>query len=93
MPSTVAKNGIEAFVNEFSEAGLGKRDNGHPPMQPGRGMLDALGADITEGKGSRVRVHLNGVRATFHRPHPGKEACKGAVEAVRDFLANAGAAP
>ena len=56
-------------------------------------MLEALGADITEGRGSRVRVHLNGVRATFHRPHPGKEACKGAVEAVRDFLANAGESP
>ena len=35
-------------------------------------MLGALGADLEEGRGSRVRVALNGVRAVFHRPHPHK---------------------
>ena len=53
-------------------------------------MLEALGAEITEGRGSRVRVHLNGVRAVFHRPHPEKETDKGAVKAVRNFLTNSG---
>ncbi|WP_152052585.1 type II toxin-antitoxin system HicA family toxin [Tautonia marina] len=52
-------------------------------------LLGALGAEITEGRGSRVRVHLNGVRAVFHRPHPEKEASKGTVEAVREFLIRA----
>ncbi|NQZ61396.1 type II toxin-antitoxin system HicA family toxin, partial [Crocosphaera sp.] len=33
-------------------------------------LLLALGAEISEGRGSRVRVALNGVRAVFHRPHP-----------------------
>jgi hypothetical protein len=33
-------------------------------------LLSALGAEITEGRGSRVRVFLNGVRAVFHRPQP-----------------------
>jgi hypothetical protein len=33
-------------------------------------MLNASGAEISEGKGSRVRIALNGVRAVFHRPHP-----------------------
>lgn len=33
-------------------------------------LLVALGADVTEGNGPRVRVVLAGVRAVFHRPHP-----------------------
>lgn len=53
-------------------------------------MLDALGADIAEGKGSRVRLHLNGMKAIFHRPHPEKETDKGAVKSMRTFLTNAG---
>lgn len=53
-------------------------------------LFIALGADISEGNGSRVRVKLNGVRAVFHRPHPQKETDKGAVVSVRRFLENAG---
>ncbi|MDQ8188566.1 type II toxin-antitoxin system HicA family toxin [Pelagicoccus sp. SDUM812002] len=53
-------------------------------------MLSALGAEISEGSGSRVRVYLNGVRAVFHRPHPQKETDKGAVKSVRRFLEAAG---
>jgi hypothetical protein len=49
-----------------------------------------LGAAIEEGRGSRVRMTLNEVRATFHRPHPQPNANKGAVEAVRVFLTEAG---
>ena len=56
-------------------------------------MLAASGADISEGKGSRVRVYLNDVRAIFHRPHPEKETDKGAVKAVRRFLVTAGVTP
>jgi hypothetical protein len=33
-------------------------------------LLEACGAEIGEGQGSRVRIALNGVRAVFHRPHP-----------------------
>jgi len=36
-------------------------------------LLSALGAELSEGRGSRVRVALNGVRATFHEPHPRKK--------------------
>jgi hypothetical protein len=53
----------------------------------------ALGATISQGKGSRVRVLLNGVKAVFHEPHPEKETDKGAVKAVREFLENAGITP
>lgn len=56
-------------------------------------LLVALGAVVRQGKGSRVRVALNGVKAVFHEPHPQKEVCKGAVRSVRDFLENAGVVP
>ena len=50
------------------------------------GLFIALGAEVTEGKGSRVRVALNDVRAVFHRPHPERVTNKGAVKSVRRFL-------
>lgn len=56
-------------------------------------MLNAQGAEITEGAGSRVRIALNGVRAVFHRPHPQKETDKGAVKSMRRFLIEAGVMP
>jgi HicA toxin of bacterial toxin-antitoxin, len=49
-----------------------------------------LGAEVVEGKGSRVRITLNGVPSVFHRPHPNKEASKPTVRSVRQFLANTG---
>jgi len=66
------------------------------PAQPGLSWKDiesafiAIGAEVTEGRGSRVRVKLNGVKAVFHRPHPRKEADKGAVASVRKFFIEAG---
>lgn len=56
-------------------------------------LMRHLKAEITEGEGSRVRFALNGVRATFHRPHPKKETDKGALVSVRRFLENAGVKP
>lgn len=53
-------------------------------------LLIALGAEITEGNGSRVRIKLNNERAVFHRPHPEKVTDKGAVKSMRKFLNNAG---
>ena len=53
-------------------------------------LLKALGAEISEGSGSRVRLYLNGVRAVFHRPHPKKETDKGALKSMRRFLIEAG---
>jgi hypothetical protein len=57
------------------------------------GLLIALGAEVTEGSGSRVRVALNDVRAVFHRPHPQKETDKGAVKSIQRFLKEAGIRP
>ena len=56
-------------------------------------LLLALGAEISEGNGSRVRIALNNIRAVFHRPHPEKETDKGAVISMRRFLTEAGVAP
>lgn len=56
-------------------------------------LLVGLGAELSEGRGSRVRVALNGVRAVFHRPHPKKEADKGAVVSVGRLLKEAGVEP
>jgi hypothetical protein len=53
----------------------------------------ALGAAVTQGKGSRVRVLLNGQRAVFHAPHPERVTDRGAVRSVRDFLINADIEP
>lgn len=53
-------------------------------------LFKNLGADISEGNGSRVRIALNGVKLVFHRPHPHKETDKGAVVSVAKFLKNAG---
>jgi len=53
-------------------------------------LFVALGAEISEGAGSRIRVKLNDVRAVFHRPHPEKVTDKGAVNSVKRFLDNAG---
>ena len=56
-------------------------------------LLQALGADLSEGRGSRVRIHLNGVRAVFHRPHPEPDTDKGALKSMRRFLTEAGVKP
>ena len=53
-------------------------------------LFKNLGAEMSEGNGSRVRIELNGVKAVFHRPHPTGETDKGAVVSVQRFLKNAG---
>ena len=56
-------------------------------------LIHALGGEVMERAGSRVATRLNGVTAVFHRPHPQPETKKGAVDAVRQFLTNAGVKP
>jgi hypothetical protein len=59
------------------------------PWKDIEGLLNALGGEISEGRGSRVRIYLNGVRAVFHRPHPKRVTDKGAVSSMRRFLKEA----
>lgn len=56
-------------------------------------LLRHIGAEISEGRGSRVRIALKGVRAVFHRPHPKKETDKGALKSMRRLLIEAGVKP
>jgi len=49
-------------------------------------LLLALGCNVIEGRGSRVRFEYNGIITAFHRPHPAKEAKPYQVEQARDFL-------
>jgi len=56
-------------------------------------LLKSLGAELGEGRGSRVRVALEGTRAVFHRPHPRPVTDRGALRSVRRFLISAGFEP
>jgi hypothetical protein len=56
-------------------------------------LFVVLGAQVIEGRGSRVRFELNGVIATFHRPHPQKEARPYQVRDARRLLIQAGVKP
>ncbi len=53
-------------------------------------LLESCNAEISEGRGSRVRVWLNGCRAIFHQPHPGNKTQRGTLRDIRKFLINAG---
>jgi len=59
------------------------------PWQDIESLILALGGEVSEGRGSRVRVSLNGVRAVFHRPHPRRLTIKGAIKSARRFLQEA----
>ena len=69
------------------------------PTSPGiafrdiESLLIALGAEIQEREGSRVRVDLAGEQWRCHRPHPGKDARRYQVEEVRELLQRIGIAP
>ncbi len=56
-------------------------------------LFVALGAEIIEGDGSRVRFVLNEMVGSFHRPHPHKEAKPYQVRDARNFLEPAGVTP
>ena len=63
------------------------------PWRDVESLLRALGADLAEGRGSRLRVALNGVRAVFHRPHPSPDCDRGMIRSLRKFLQLAGVEP
>jgi hypothetical protein len=56
-------------------------------------LFTTLGAKTIEGRGSRVRFELNNIVATFHRPHPQKEARPYQVRDAKLFLQQAGITP
>jgi hypothetical protein len=56
-------------------------------------LLIATGAVCKEGTGSRVRFRHGNVVASFHRPHPAKEASPYRVLDARKFLESIGVKP
>ena len=56
-------------------------------------LLIAVGAEVIEGNGSRVRFVKDSEVETFHRPHPAKEAKRYQVRAARAFLERIGVTP
>jgi hypothetical protein len=57
------------------------------------GLFVTVGCQVIEGNGSRVRFAKDGMIATFHRPHPEKEAKKYQVEDARAYLIRLGIEP
>jgi hypothetical protein len=56
-------------------------------------MLLALGAEMTEGRGSRLRFTLNERTIFVHRPHPAPDTKPYVVRNIREFLKDAGIEP
>ncbi len=56
-------------------------------------LLKAAGCRVVEGAGSSVTFEFNGRKMTLHRPHPGKEALRYRVLAVREFVERMGIKP
>ncbi len=56
-------------------------------------LLLTAGARLVEGRGSRVRFEKDGEVATFHRPHPEREAKRYQIRDARDFLERIGVRP
>jgi hypothetical protein len=58
-----------------------------------KSLLVAVGCQTIEGRGSRVRFVFGTQVATFHRPHPEKEAKPYQIEEARAFLEQIGVTP
>lgn len=56
-------------------------------------LFKVLGAQVIEGRGSRVTFVLHHEQVAFHRPHPRKEAHRYQVRYARDFLTKIGVSP
>jgi hypothetical protein len=56
-------------------------------------LLIAVGCQVVEGNGSRVRFEKDGLVAFFHRPHPGKEAKRYQIRDARLLLQRLGIEP
>ena len=56
-------------------------------------LLLGVGCSVVEGKGSRVKFCHGTTVASFHRPHPTKEAKAYQVDDARNFLIRIGVTP
>ena len=56
-------------------------------------LLHHLGAVIEPGHGARMKIELNGVIGTLHRPHHSGVCSKQDIRHLRDYLTSAGVDP
>ena len=56
-------------------------------------LIVALGGEVIEREGSRVKILLRDEQWRCHRPHPGKEAKRYQVEEARELLERTGNTP
>ena len=56
-------------------------------------LFKAAGCEVIEGSDYRITILHKGRKATFHRPHPGKNALRYQIRAAREFLENIGVTP
>lgn len=56
-------------------------------------LLEPAGCKVDEGAGSSVTSEFGDRKMTLHRPHPGKEALRYRVLAVREFIERMGIEP
>ena len=56
-------------------------------------LLLALGGQVREREGSRIKITIKGEQWRCHRPHPGKEAKRYQVEEIRELLERIGEQP
>lgn len=56
-------------------------------------LLIALGGEVHEREGSRVKIIIASEQWRCHRPHPGKEAKRYQVEEIRELLERIGVRP
>ena len=89
----VSSNELSAKHRKTLEAVYERPERSDIAWRDIESLFVALGGEVSEGAGSRVRVALGDVRAVFHRPHPERITDKGAVKAVRRFLQMAGVEP
>ena len=67
--------------------------SGNVRWRDAEALLSALGAELVEAAGSRVRVFLFNEVRVFHRPHPSPDMNKAAVAGLRGWLENNGVTP
>lgn len=53
-------------------------------------LLQHLGASIEPGHGARMRVELNGVQGTLHKPHHSGVCDKHDIRHLREYLLEVG---
>ena len=75
------------------EAVLADPVNGNIAWSRIEALLLALECRVIEGSGSAITFEHSGRKASFHRPHPAKEALRYRVLALREFLQKIGATP